>query len=494
MSESIFLTLPATRQCSIKIIMNLLHWRTHSVLLLVGTATLLAADQRPNIVLVIADDLGYSDVGFNGQRFYETPNIDALARDGMILSDFYSGGPNCAPTRACINTGMYTPRHKLFTPGGQAKGDVKLMRFAVPTKGQKAPVFNTIDSMRNTIDGDHTSIAEVLGGAGYVSGRFGKWHLGEDLQGFTVSSANGTPGVVGRKYYGNIDVAEELTDAAVEFIDQYTKHPFFLYVAHWDVHGPLRARKVVVAKYKKKLKTYRDDGVWEWNPIYAAMLDAVDTSVGRIRAKIQQAGLEDRTLFIFTSDNGGASFATTNHPLRGAKGAFFEGGIRVPTCAAWPTVIKPGTRSDTALTSVDFLPTFAELAGVSLPTNQPVDGRSFTKVLQGQAILQNRAIFWHYPLYLSGAGYNKVLPIHGTNEMNWRAVPSSVIRKGDYKLIHYYEYDAYKLFNLRNDRAEKNDLAQEMPGKARKLHAELMTWVKNTNAPVPTRPNPKFAP
>ncbi|MCP4892182.1 MAG: sulfatase-like hydrolase/transferase, partial [Planctomycetaceae bacterium] len=324
-------------------------------LLLVNASTAWAANQPPNIVLIIADDLGYSDVGFNGQQFYETPNIDALARDGMILADFYSGGPNCAPTRACINTGMYSPRHKLYTPGGESKGDVKSMRFAVPTKGQNDPIYNTVVSMPNTIDGSHTSIAEVLGSAGYVSGRFGKWHLGEDLQGFTVSSANGKPGVVGKKFYGNIDVAEKLTDAAIDFIEQNKKQPFFLYVAHWDVHSPLRARKEVVAKYKKKLETYQDKMDWDWNPIYAAMLDAVDTSVGRIRNKIKQAGVEDNTLFVFTSDNGGASFATINHPLRGAKGAFFEGGIRVPTCVAWPTVIQPGPRSDAPLTSVDFM-------------------------------------------------------------------------------------------------------------------------------------------
>lgn len=477
-----------------EIIMNVFHIRTFVVLLLAGSSAILAAVQPPNIVFVLADDLGYSDVGFNGQRFYETPNIDALARDGVILSDFYSGGPNCAPTRACINTGMYTPRHKLFTPGGQAKGKVKLMRFAVPTKGQEDPVYNTVDSMRNTIAGSHTSIAEVLGSGGYVSGRFGKWHLGEDLQGFSISSANGKPGVLGKNFYGNIDVAEDLTDAAVEFIEQNKEKPFFLYVAHWDVHGPLRARNGVVAKYKKKLETHNDDGAWEWNPIYAAMLEAVDTSVGRIRAKIKQAGLAENTLIIFTSDNGGASFATTNNPLRGAKGAFFEGGIRVPTCAAWPTVIKPGCRSGAALTSVDFMPTFAELAGASLPTNQPVDGRSFVKILQGHTALQNRAIFWHYPLYLSGSGYNQVLPVYSTDKMNWRAVPSSVIRKGDYKLIHYYEYDSYKLFNLREDLSEKYDIARKMPGKAKRLHAELMTWVKDTMAPVPTIPNPKFAP
>lgn len=452
----------------------------------------ISAQQRPNIVFVLADDLGYADVGFNGQRFYETPNIDALAKDGLILTDFYSGGPNCAPTRACINTGMYTPRHKLFTPGGQAKGDVKSMRFAVPTKGEDDPVYNTIDSMPNVIDGYHTSIAEILNKVDYVSARFGKWHLGDDTQGFTVSSSNGDPAIENGKFYGDINVAEDLTDAAIQFIDDNKAKPFYLYLCHWDVHGPIHARKEVVAKYKKKLETFSDDGAWEWNPIYAAMLDAVDTSVGRLRAKIKQLGLENNTLFIFSSDNGGASFATTNRPLRGAKGAFFEGGIRVPTCAAWPAVIKPGTRNGAALTSVDFLPTFAALTGAPLPKNQPVDGRSFAGILKGQNDLQNRAIFWHYPLYLAGAGYNQVLPTYGTQKMTWRAVPSTVIRKGDYKLIYYYEYDNYKLFNVRDDISEKNDLAKKMPAKAKELHTELVAWVKMTKAPVPSKSNPAF--
>jgi arylsulfatase A-like enzyme len=258
------------------------------------------------------------------------------------------------------------------------------------------------------------------------------------------------------------------------------------------VHGPIRARKNVTAKYKKKLETFKDDGAWEWNPIYAAMLDAVDTSVGRIRAKLEKEGLADNTLFIFTSDNGGASFATTNRPLHGAKGAFFEGGIRVPTCATWPAVIKPGSRSDTPLTSVDLMPTFAEVTGAKLPTNQPVDGRSFAGTLRGKNILQNRAIFWHYPLYLQGSDYNQVLPVYGTDKMEWRAVPSTAIRKGDYKLIYYYEYDNYKMFNLKKDIGEQNNLATKESAKAKKLLAELHAWVKETNAPVPSVPNPAF--
>ena len=235
-----------------------------------------AADS-PNIVFILADDLGYSDVCYNGQRFYETPNIDALARDGIIFSDFYSGGANCAPSRACINTGMYTPRHKLYTPSGGSKGDVRSMRFAVPINDRVHkydPFYNTLElvtkvNVRDSnganlshpptalgFDGAHTSIAEVLGTAGYVSGRFGKWHLGEDLQGFTVSSADGTEGAtsIGYSFYGNIDVAENLTDAAVAFIEQNKKRPFFLYVGHWDVHAPLNARAEVIAKYTKKAR------------------------------------------------------------------------------------------------------------------------------------------------------------------------------------------------------------------------------------------------
>ncbi len=448
------------------------------------------AQERPNIVFVLADDLGYSDVGFNGAQFYETPNIDALASAGVIFSDFYSGGPNCAPTRACINTGMYTPRHGLYTPGGRAKGDATAMRFAVPTKGQTDPLYQTFPSQNDSILPAHTSIAEVLAEAGYATARFGKWHLGPDTQGFTVSSSNGEPGKES-KHYGNIDVAEDLTDAALEFIEQNKDDPFYLYVAHWDVHSPLRARKDVVAKYKTKLETFPDQS-YNWNPVYAAMIEAVDTSVGRLRAKLHELDLEKNTLFIFSSDNGGASFATTNRPLKGAKGAFFEGGIRVPTCAAWPAVVKPGGIAQAPLTSVDFLPTFAELSGAPLPSNQPVDGKSFVPVLNGEPALQDRAIFWHYPLYLAGQGYNQVLPVYGTNNMTWRAVPSTAIRRGDYKLIYYYEYDNYKLFNVRDDVSEQHDLAEAEPAIAKQLHTQLTDWVKQTGAPVPRKPNPAF--
>ena len=188
-----------------------------------------------------------------------------------------------------------------------------------------------------------------------------------------------------------------MTDRAVKFIDENKDKPFFLYVAHWDVHGPHRALKEEEDKYKQKSQGWDNAANEKPNPVYAAMITAVDESVGRIRAKLRETGLDKNTIFIFSSDNGGTP-VTTMEPLRGAKGALFEGGIRVSTCVTWPGVIKPGSSCDTPLTSVDILPTFAEIAGAQLPKNQPVDGRSFLPLLKGKKVLDERAIFWHYPL------------------------------------------------------------------------------------------------
>ncbi|MCZ6795949.1 MAG: sulfatase, partial [Planctomycetota bacterium] len=425
-------------------------------------ASLLAAvhgrgAERPNIVFVFADDLGWADVGYNGAKFYETPNIDALARSGVILDRFYPGGPNCMPSRACIMSGCYTPRHHLYTPGGRSKGDRALMRFRVPARGGRGG-RETIPS-KTSLPASFVSIAEVLKPAGYATARIGKWHLGDDTQGFDLSTNNGEPNVVTGSFYRDIHVAEAMTDAALDFITANKERRFFLYVAHWEVHTALAAEKSIVARYRQK-KTGFPDKSFDWNPTYAAEIEVVDRSVGRIRAQLKELELEDRTLFIFSSDNGGLPGVTTNRPLRGGKGSLFEGGIRTPFCAAWPGVIRPGSRSDEPVTGVDLLPTFAELARAPLPETQPADGRSILPLLSGEGEFASRAIFWHYPLYLSGGRGNKVLPVHGTNRLYWRAVPASAIVKGDWKLIHYYEYDESRLFNLRRDTSEANDLAK----------------------------------
>jgi len=445
--------------------------------------------KKPNIVFVLADDLGWRDVGFHGAKFAESPNLDALAHDGMIMNQFYSGGPNCAPTRACIMTGMYSPRTQLYTPGGKSKGSVNLMRLLVPARGGDAE-HNTLESRNNTIEGAHTCIAEVLKSAGYTTARIGKWHLGPDTQGFDLSTCNGNNGT-GKKHYGSITVARSMTDRAVKFIDENKDKPFFLYVAHWDVHGPHRALKEEVNKYKKKSQGWDNATNEKPNPVYAAMITAVDESVGRIRGKLKETGLDKNTIFIFSSDNGGTP-VTTMEPLRGAKGALFEGGIRVSTCVTWPGVIKPGSSCDTPLTSVDLLPTFAEIAGAQLPKNQPVDGRSFLPLLKGKKALDERAIFWHYPLYLTGNGAGKVKPVHGTTEPYWRGVPATVMRKGDWKIFYFYEDKSVELYDVKNDISEKKNLATEQAKRTATMKKELLTWVKNTKAPTPDKLNPKF--
>ncbi len=447
-----------------------------------------ALPARPNIVLILVDDLGYSDVGFNGATFYETPHIDALARDGMILSDFYSGGANCSPTRASLMTGMYTPRHENYTPGGKAKGNVRDMRFAVPTQHVSDPIYDTFPSRNGHLDSEHESVAEVLAGVGYVTARIGKWHLGRDAQGFAVSSSHERSH--DEESAAGIDDTRRLTDAAVEFIEENRETPFFLFLALHDVHSPLRAREQTVAKYRTKLETFPEHN-FRWNPVYAAMIEEVDSSVGRVRARLEQLGIAESTLFMLSSDNGASSYSTTNRPLKGAKGSFYEGGIRVPTVIAWPAVIKPGTRSGVPLTSVDLMPTLAEVATAPLPTEQPVDGESFVKILEGGQALRRESIFWHFPLYLAYG--DELLPIYGTETRRWRAVPSSTIRKGDFKLIYYYEYERFELFNLRDDLSEEHDLSREMPAKAQELLSELTAWVRNVDAPVPNRPNPAFA-
>ncbi|MEC7905872.1 MAG: sulfatase [Verrucomicrobiota bacterium] len=445
---------------------------------------------KPNIVFVIADDLGWSDVGYNGASFYETPRIDALSKKGMAFSNAYPGASNCMPSRAIIMTGAYITRTQMWTPGSRAKGKIEHMRFLVPRRGDSKG--DEIIPSSEILDPSFITLPEVLKKSGYLSAHFGKWHLGPDGHGFDINDTNGLGADLSKKYYNDIDATRALTDAAIDFVitESKTESPFFLYLAYWDVHTPLVAEKSLVQKYKRKLagKSWGHD----WNPTYAAMIETVDTNVGRLYQAIQSAGIADDTLFIFTSDNGGHAGATPNAPLRGAKGAFYEGGIRVPTFAVWPSEIEANSICDTPITGVDYLPTFAALAKAPTPTRQPVDGRSIVPLLRGESALEDRSIFWHYPLYLQGNGYNLVVPIHGTDRLYWRATPCSVIRKGDWKLIQYFESGKTELFNLNKDLEEQRELSKSHPEKAEDLLQELKQWQRNTHAVIPTTLNPDF--
>ena len=448
-------------------------------ILLALALSMVASGQPPNIVLILADDLGWNDVGFNGAEFYETPNLDRMAREGLVFSNAYSGGPNCAPTRASLISGMYPPRHMVYTPGGKAKIDPRQMKLRVPVQQrfwERAGVTDPIPDafeVRETLDPSVVSIVEVLKQADYATARFGKWHVGPDTQGFDVSSSDGRPGTE-QKHYSDPNVTFDLTDVGVDFIKENRHRPFFLYLSHWDVHGPLVARRHLIAKYEEKLAAWpRNEN--PYNPIYAAMVEAVDTSVGLILEAVDEFDLAEKTLVIFSSDNGGTR-VSINQPLRGVKGSLYEGGVRVPTCMRWPDVIAAGTKSPTPITSVDFLPTFAELAGVSLPARQPVDGESFAPLLKGRPALENRAIFWHYPLYLAG-----------------RATPASAIRKGDWKLIEFFEDGRLELYNTATDISEASNLADALPEKTSELNQELIAWRDATDAVEPREPNPYYS-
>lgn len=445
--------------------------------------------KKPNIIFIMADDLGWADVGYNGAVFYETPNIDALRASGMEFTSAYPGASNCMPSRSCIVSGMYVSRTHMWTPGGEAKGDVKYMKFLVPRKGDKKGQGQIVSKMN--LDPSVTSIAEVMNTGGYKTARFGKWHMGADKQGFDISDPDGRGSPEGN-FYNDIHASDSLTEATVNLIKTEKDQPFFIYLNYWDVHTPIVAKPEVIAKYDNKLNSRQWDR--KWNTTYAAMIEAVDNGVGRIRDAVQSSGIAENTLIIFTADNGGHSGATWCEPLKGAKGAFYEGGIRVATCMSWPGVIAENSFCHTPITGVDYLPTFAELGGATLPTNQPIDGKSIVPLIQGQEALQNRSLFWHYPLYLAGAQYNQVVNVHGTDIAYWRATPCSVIRKGDWKLMQFFEDNSIKLFNLPEDLGEQYDLASSYPDKAQTLLKELKAWQKKTKAPIPSVLNPDFNP
>ena len=296
--------------------------------------------------------------------------------------------------------------------------------------------------------------------------------------------------------YRDRNGSRTLTDAGIKFMHDHKDEPFLLFLSYYDVHIPLLANKKIEEKYRaKKEKTGRD-----FNPAYAAMTEAVDTGVGRVRAELKKLQLEENTLVIFTSDNGGFPGATNNRPLNGYKGNLYEGGIRVPSCMTWPGKIQKGTTCATPITFVDYLPTFAELTGASLDDHkQPIDGVSLVPLMMGETIPE-RAIFWHFPLYanLSGrvdkASAPGTFPVFGTERLYWRGVPATAIRRGNYKLLYFYEDQSVKLFDLANDIGESTDLSTTQPEIATRLLKELKEWTTAVDAPTPTRINPLFKP
>ncbi len=446
-----------------------------------------AGRRPPNIVFLFIDDMGWRDVGFMGSTYYETPHIDKLASQGMVFTNAYSNAPNCAPSRACLLSGQYGPRHGVYTVGTSSRGQSRRRKLI--------PIENT-----TILDPKIVTIAEAIKAAGYVSASIGKWHLGTGPvtgptgQGFDVNVAGFIAGSPPKGYfvpYGNPELpdgppgeylTDRLTDEAIKFIGAHKDKPFFLYLPHYAVHTPLQAKKEMIDKYKNKPAS---NG--QHNAKYAAMVDSTDQGVGRIMDKLDELGLADNTVVFFFSDNGGVRTITSNQPLRGGKGMLYEGGIREPMCVRWPGVVTPGTHCDTPIIGIDFYPTILEIAGLQKPEGKLLDGVSIMPLLKGGSGLNREALFWHFPAYLQGKA-------EGARDPYFRTRPGAAIRVGDWKLIEYFEDGALELYNLKEDIGEKNDLAKALPDKTAELHNQMLAWRKAVNAPVPTKLNPEYRP
>jgi len=450
--------------------------------------------KKLNFVFFLIDDLGWPDLGCYGSTFYETPNIDRLASEGMRFTNAYAACPVCSPTRASIVAGKYPARLGITQWIG----------------GPNEPT-----PYRHYLPLEEITLAEALKEAGYATGFVGKWHLATrdetrakfypDKQGFDINIGGDWSGAPPTYFWPyerrgrNLEtlppggaegeyLTDRLTDESLKFLEGNKDRPFLLYLSHYAVHTPTESKQTLTDKYKTKLRElpehegprfkpvygrYRTRLVQD-NPVYAGMVQSVDESVGRVMKKLEELGVADHTAVVFMSDNGGLSTVpregpTCVLPLRAGKGWLYEGGIREPMMIKWPGVVKPGSTCGEPVTSTDFYPTMLQMAGLPLKPEQHVDGVSLMPLLKGAGKLNRKAIYWHYPHY------------HGSGNK-----PSGAVRAGDYKLIEWYEDNSIELYNLKKDIGEKNDIATEMPQKAAELRRMLHVWLKQMNADVPT--------
>jgi arylsulfatase A len=425
----------------------------------------------PNIVFLLIDDMGWPDVTCYGHQFHETPNIDRLCAEGMKFTDFYAATPVCSSTRSTIQSGQYSGRTAItdFIPGHWRPFE----KLVVPP-------------IEHQLSDDVQSPGEVLGAAGYATGYFGKWHVGPNdadgpsLQGYQMNAKTMPP---------EFDAWREtnepgpkrmrlLTDQTMFFMEQNKDRPFFVTLSHHAVHIRLEANDETLLKYEEKPAP--EEGVN--NPAYAAMIEDLDDTIGEVLDKIDELGIAENTIVVFTSDNGGlrmiytgvGEIVSTNAPLRDEKGTLYEGGIRVPMIVRWPGVTTPGSVSAEPTTTADLLPTFCEMAGVPTP-DQPIDGSSIVSLLQdAEAELERDAIYFHYPHYH-----------HST--------PGGAIRMGDWKLVEFFDGSPCELYNLTEDIGESDDLADANPDRVSAMRRELALWREEVGARMPTV-NPDYDP
>lgn len=442
------------------------------------------AERPPNVVFILADDLGWADLGCYGSKYHKTPNLDRMAKEGTRFTFAYAACPVCSPTRSSIMTGRYPARATInitdWLPGRPDRPDQRLLR---PTLNADLPA-------------EEVTLASALKKAGYTTGHIGKWHLGGEKatpqqRGFDSNIAGdhtGTPlsyfapyvNKAGRTMPGLEQapqgeyLTDRLTTEAEKFIEAHQAKPFYLYLAHYAPHTPLRGKPDKVAQYKAGPLGQQG------NPNYAAMLESLDESVGRILKKLDDLKLSDNTIVVFTSDNGGlatlegmASPATINSPLREGKGYLYEGGIRVPLLVKWPGVAKPGTTNSDAVCSIDFFPTL--LAACGATSDAKPDGVNIRSVFNGEP-LKREALYWHYPHYA-----------------NQGSKPGGAIRMGNYKLVEFYETGRQELFDVVKDAGEGRNLSAEKPDLVKEMATKLEAWRQAIGAKM-MKPNPNFVP
>ena len=442
-----------------------------------------AKENKPNILFIYLDDFGWRDTSYAGSDFYETPNIDKLAKGGMVFSNAYAGAANCAPSRACLLSGQYSPRHKIYNVGTGPRGKSAYRRL-IHIPGT------------NTLSPEIPTWAKAAKEAGYATASIGKWHLSSDptLHGFDLNIGGSKSGSPPKGYFPphgkitgltKIDKNEYLTDTltseAIKFINKKSDLPWLLYLTHFAVHTPIQA--------KNKDKEYFENkppGKLHKDTIMAAMIKSVDDGVGKIISTLNSLGIKEKTVIIFYSDNGGYGPATSMHPLKGYKGTYYEGGIRVPFFVNWPKVVRSGSKCETPITAVDLYPTICEITGGQINKEHNLDGISLIPLLK-EKVIKERSLYWHFPAYLqSYKRYNE------QPDPLFRARPCGVIRKGKWKLIEYFEDGRTELFNLDTDISESKNLATDHPEIASSLRSTLSKWRNQVKAPVPTQPNPKF--
>jgi len=463
--------------------MNKILLLKFSFFLLITLSCSKETSEKPNIVIIVADDLGWSDLSYMGSSYYETPNIDKLSKSGMTFYNGYASAANCAASRATLLSGKYNTDHGIYTVRNSDRGSKKTRKL-IPIE------------TKTNLDLDFFVIPEMLKDLGYVNGHFGKWHLGDigfhpENSGFDVNiggNKHGGPGSYFAPYpYVELEnetkgdyLTDRIGDEVIKFIENNRENNFFAYVPFFSVHTPIQSKIDYQKKYRNK-----DSNEYHNRADYAGMIQSLDENVGKIIDRIDALNLSENTLIIFTSDNGGIRAISNQYPLRAGKGSYYEGGIRVPLIFKWKGKIDAESESYERVSNIDFYPTIKKLVDYSKPVD--FDGEDLTPIFNNKK-LRERELYFHFPVYLEP--YN--VKLDGGTDPLFRTRPGTVIIKDNWKLHHYYEDNQFELYDLEKDISESNNLTYINIEKKNELLSDLNNWRKTRNAPIPNKLNPFY--